>query len=219
MRQDLARHAFWQFDGRVTSKQLDVTDVTAADVTFVSDRANDMTNFNAVITAHFNAVQLHFANVTALATWAICATITAVWTCVTTTVAAAVVTVVEFTTLTWFEHGIRWQDQRTFALCHFQQCCGQGFHFQLFFRLQFSQQCAVHVQIAAFQLLLYFSGELGQTTLTQQFCVWQFNFWNGQLHGAFDVAQQAAFAVFYEQQRTAGTTSTAGTADTVNVRL
>jgi hypothetical protein len=50
----------------VRTEQLDVTDVTAADIAFVSDRANDMTNFNAVITAHFNAVQFHIANVTTL---------------------------------------------------------------------------------------------------------------------------------------------------------
>jgi hypothetical protein len=33
-------------DGGVRSEQLDVTDVAAADIAFISDRANDMTHFN-----------------------------------------------------------------------------------------------------------------------------------------------------------------------------
>lgn len=51
-----ARHTFRQLDGGVRREQLNVANVTAADVAFVSDSAHDMTNFNAVITAHFNAV-------------------------------------------------------------------------------------------------------------------------------------------------------------------
>src|SRR5690606_26714230 len=50
--QYFTRHTFRQFDGGVRSEQLDVTNVTAADIAFVSDRANDMTNFNTIITAH-----------------------------------------------------------------------------------------------------------------------------------------------------------------------
>jgi hypothetical protein len=33
-----------------------VTDVAAADIAFISDRANDMTHFNTVIATHFNAI-------------------------------------------------------------------------------------------------------------------------------------------------------------------
>jgi hypothetical protein len=36
-------------------RSLDVTDVAAADIAFISDRANDMTHFNTVIATHFNA--------------------------------------------------------------------------------------------------------------------------------------------------------------------
>lgn len=75
-------------------KQLDVTDVTAADVAFVSDSANDVTDFYAIVTAHFDAVQLHFANVTTFATRTVAVTaITAVATVATIT--ATIVTVVE----------------------------------------------------------------------------------------------------------------------------
>ena len=81
------------------------------------------------------------------------------------------------------------------------------------------QQCTVLIQIATFQLLLYFRGEFFQAAFAQQICVWQLNFWNGQLHSTFDVAQQTTLAVLNEQQRTASTTRTTGTTDTVNVRF
>ncbi|CNU88336.1 Uncharacterised protein [Salmonella enterica subsp. enterica serovar Bovismorbificans] len=68
-------------------------------------------------------------------------------------------------------------------------------------------------------MLLNFRGEFFQTAFTQQFCVRQFHFRNGQLHGAFDVAQQTTLAVLNEQQRATGATRTAGTTDTVNVGL
>ena len=184
-----------------------------------------MTNFNTIITAHFNAIQFHFASVTTLATWTVFTTtlwtVTA-WTTV-VTVATTFETIVTVTELTLRTHRrIRWHDQATFALRHFQQCCGQGFHVQLFAfsdRLDLGQQRTVLIQIAAFQLLLYFRGEFFQTAFAQQFCVWQLGFWNGQLHGAFNVTQQTTLAVLNEQQRTACTTRTTGTADTVNVRL
>ena len=41
---------------------------------------------------------------------------------------------------TAFEDWVSSNDQRTFALSHFQQCCGQSFNIQLFCRLQLSQQ-------------------------------------------------------------------------------
>ena len=75
------------------------------------------------------------------------------------------------------------------------------------------------IQIAAFQLLLYFSSKFFQTAFAQQFCVRQFYFWNGQFHSTFNVAQQTTLAVLNEQQRTTRTTRTTGTTDTVNVRL
>jgi len=78
--QHIAWHAFRQLDSRVGTEQLDVTDVTAADVAFVSDSANDVTNFNTIIAAYFDAVQLHFANITTFATWTIAITAFAVFT-------------------------------------------------------------------------------------------------------------------------------------------
>src|SRR5690606_25407052 len=167
----------------------------------------------------------HIARVTTLTTWTVFTT--TLWTITTWTTIVAVTTtfetIVTVTELTLRTHRrIWWNDERTFALCHFQQCCSQSFDIQLFAfsgRLNLRQQCTVLIQIAAFQLLLYFRGEFFQTAFAQQFCVWQFSFWNGQLHGAFDVTQQTTLTVFNEQQRTASTTRTTGTADTVNVRL
>src|SRR5476649_2360065 len=227
MRQNLARHTFRQFDRGVRTEQLDVTDVTAADVAFVSNRANDVTNFNTIIATHFDAIQFHLASVTTFTTWSTITGSSAItgrtititgWTTVITVTAIA--TLVKITTWrTAFECLISRNDQRTFALCHFQQCSSQRFDVQLFCRLQFCQQRTVLIQIAAFQLLLNFCSELSKTTLTQYICSRDFNFWNGQLHGAFNVTQQATFAVLNEQQRTASTTGTTGTADTVNVRF
>jgi hypothetical protein len=59
----------------VGTEQLDVTNVTAADIAFVSDSANDMTNFNTIITANFDTVQFHIANVTTFTTWCIAITL------------------------------------------------------------------------------------------------------------------------------------------------
>jgi hypothetical protein len=136
--QNFARHTFRQLDGGVGTEQLDVTDVTAADVAFVSDSANDVTNFNTIITAHFNAIQFHFASVTTLTTRTIfTATLRTVSTRTTVvaivTVATAfetLVTVTEFTLRT--HRRFWWQDQRTFALRHFQQRSSQRFDVQLF---------------------------------------------------------------------------------------
>ncbi|CCJ86707.1 hypothetical protein BN133_3084 [Cronobacter dublinensis 582] len=201
-------------------KQLDVTNVTAADVAFVGDSADDVTNFDTIITAHFDAIQFHIAGVTTLTTRTIFtastlgtrATLVAVATTLET-----IVTVAEFALRT--HRRIRRQDQRTFALRHFQQRGSQRFHIQLAFRLKLGQQRAVLVQIAAFQLLLYFRGEFFQAAFAEQLCVRQLNFRNGELHGALDVAQQTTLAVLNEQQRAASTTRTTGTANTVNVRL
>ena len=218
MLQHFTRHTFRQFDGGVRSKQLDVTDVTAADVAFVSNRTNDMTNFNTIIAAHFNAVQLHIANITTFTTRTIFTVTTRA-----TVVTIARTTVITVTEFTFRTHRRIWRyDQSTFTLCHFQQCRSQSFEIQLFTfcsRLNFAQQCAVLIQIAAFQLLLYFSGEFFQTAFAQQFCVRQFYFRNSQLHSTFNVAQQTTLAVLNEQQRAASTTRTTGTTDTVNVRL
>src|SRR5690606_5811449 len=97
--QYFTRHTFRQFDGGVRSEQLDVTNVTAADIAFVSDRANDMTNFNTIITAHFNAVQLHIANVTTLATRTIftIATTVSTWATIVAVTRTTVITVTELT--------------------------------------------------------------------------------------------------------------------------
>ncbi|WP_348398824.1 hypothetical protein, partial [Streptococcus pneumoniae] len=72
----------------------------------------------------------HFANVTTFATRTVAVTAIAAVATV-ATITATIVTVVELATLTRLEDRIRRQDQRTFALCHFQQRCGQGFHIQL----------------------------------------------------------------------------------------
>ncbi|CDA04009.1 uncharacterized protein BN745_00533 [Klebsiella variicola CAG:634] len=220
MLQYFARHTFRQFDGGVRTEQLDVTDVTAADIAFVSDRANDMTNFNAVITAYFNAVQFHLANITTLTLRTIFTIATRATVITVATTLETVITIAELTLRT--HRRIRRDDQRTFALGHFQQRGGQRFHVQLFAfrrRLDFRQQRTVLVQIAAFQLLLNFSREFFQATFAQQFCVWQFYFRDRQFHRTFDVTQQATLAVLNEQQGAASTTRTTGTADTVNVRL
>ncbi|CCJ91075.1 hypothetical protein BN132_3003 [Cronobacter turicensis 564] len=202
-------------------EQLDVTNVTAADIAFVGDSAHDVTHFNAIITAHFDAIQFHIACFTTLTTRTLFAGTATLGTRATlVAVATALETVIAIAELALRTHRrIRRQDQRTFALRHFQQRGSQRFYIQLTFRLKLSQQRTVLVQIAAFQLLLYFRGEFFQTAFTQQFCVRQFHFRNGQLHGALDVTQQTTLAVLNEQQRTARTTCTTGTADTVNVRL
>src|SRR5699024_10848834 len=93
--QYFTRHTFRQFDSGVRSKQLDVTDVTAADVAFVSNRANDMTNFNTIIAAHFNAVQLHVTNITTFTTRTIFTVATRAT--VVTIARTTVITVTEFT--------------------------------------------------------------------------------------------------------------------------
>ncbi len=217
MLQDIARHAFRQLDSRVGAEQLDVADVAAADIAFISDSANDVTNFNAVITANFNAVQLHFANVATFATrtFAAFAVVTRF-----TRAAAVVTTIVTIAELTALRtRRIRLHDQRTFALRHFQQRSGQRFHIQLVLRRKFLQQRTILVQIAAFQLLLYASGEFLQATGAQQFGVRQFHFRNSQLHGALNVAQQTTLTVLDEQNGTASAARAACTTDTVHVRL
>ena len=218
MLQHFARHPFRQLNGGVRSEQLDVTDVTAADIAFIGDRANDMTHFNAVIATHFNAIQLHVTHVTTLTLRTIFAIAARAAIITVATTVETIVTIAEFTT--WTHRRVRRNDQRTFALSHLQQRSSQRFHVQLFTfrrRLDFRQQCTVLIQIAAFQLLLNFRGEFFQTTLAQQLRVRQFHFRNGQLHSAFDVTQQTTLAVLNEQQRAASTTGTTSTADTVNV--
>jgi hypothetical protein len=220
--QNFTRHTLRQLNGGVRTKQLNVTDVTAADIAFISNRADDMTNFNTVITTHFNAVQFHFANVTTFTTRTIFTTtlVTLAARAAVVTITTAFETVIAFAEFATRAHRrIRRQNQRAFALCHFQQCSSQRFNVHLFFRrrLDFRQQRAVLIQIAAFQLLLYFGGKFFQTAFAQQFCVRQLDFRNGQLHCTFDVTQQTTFAVLNEQQRTASATRTTGTADTVNI--
>ncbi|CCK04991.1 hypothetical protein BN129_3793 [Cronobacter sakazakii 701] len=200
-------------------EQLDVTNVTAADIAFVGDSAHDVTHFDAIITTHFDAVQFHIASVTTLATRTVF-TVAVATRATIVTVATALETVIAIAEFTLRTHRrIRRQDQRTFALRHFQQRSSQRFHIQLAFRLKLGQQRTVLVQIAAFQLLLDFRGEFFQTAFAQQFCVRQLYFRNGQLHGAFNVTQQTTLTVLNEQQRTTCTARTTGTADTVNVRL
>lgn len=115
---------------------------------------------------------------------------------------------------------IWWQDQWMFVLCYFQQCGSQCFEIQFFVFsrwLDFCQQCMVLIQIVVFQLLLNFCGEFFQMVFIQQFCVWQFYFWNGQFYGVFDVVQQMMFVVFNEQQCVIGVICMVGMIDMVNV--
>ncbi len=67
------------------------------------------------------------------------------------------------------------------------------------------------IRIAAFRLLLNFRGEFFRRRLPSSSAFWQFHFRNGQLHGAFDVAQRTTLAVLNEQQRATGATRTTAT--------
>ena len=75
-------------------KQFDVTDVTAVNITFVSNRAHNVTDFNAISAAHFNAVQFHITHVTAFTARTI-TTLRTIAETVVTVIAAAIITIVE----------------------------------------------------------------------------------------------------------------------------
>ena len=56
------RHAGGQFNGARFLVETDAADETAFDAGFVGNRTNDVTNFNAMFTAHINPVANHVAS-------------------------------------------------------------------------------------------------------------------------------------------------------------